>query len=169
MELFSRSGRKCWSAGAGNQGPLPANRGFRAQAGCQRGRSRIQGGYGQSEATLKPPSGHLVANPPFLLSQTYPDHFPAAFPRRNDSGVGQTSGRRVHGASGSVDLEALNSIFGRLCPRSHATGRAGVRQPEINALPVLQKSYMLNGLPEFTGRGQGHESGAWRERTTDYK
>ena len=56
MELFSGSGRKCWSLGAGNQDPLPANRGFRAQAGCQRGRSRTQAGLGHPEATLKPPS-----------------------------------------------------------------------------------------------------------------
>jgi hypothetical protein len=46
----------------GNQDPVPANRGFRAQAGCQRGRSSIQAGYGYPEATLRPPSGYLVAN-----------------------------------------------------------------------------------------------------------
>jgi hypothetical protein len=35
MEHLSGSGRKCWSAAAGNQEQFPANRGFRAQAGCQ--------------------------------------------------------------------------------------------------------------------------------------
>jgi hypothetical protein len=48
--------------GAGNQDPFPANRGFRAPAGCQRRRSRTRAGYGHPEATRKPPSGHLVAN-----------------------------------------------------------------------------------------------------------
>ena len=72
MELFSESGRKCRSAGAGNQDPFTANRGFRAQAGCQRGRSRTQASYGHPEATLKlsggqpvgtlkPPRGYLEA------------------------------------------------------------------------------------------------------------
>jgi hypothetical protein len=56
MKLFSGSGRKCWSMGAGNQDPFPANRGFRAQAGCQRRRRRTKAGYGHPEATLKPPS-----------------------------------------------------------------------------------------------------------------
>ena len=65
MELFSGSGRKCWSAVGGNQDQFLANRGFRAQAGCQRRRIRTKGtkaGYGHPKATLKPPSGHLVAN-----------------------------------------------------------------------------------------------------------
>ena len=90
MELLSGSGRKCWSAGAGNQDQLPANCGFRAPAGCQRRRRRIKAGYGHPEATLtqgmqnaecrmeneecqelpsgypeailRLPSGHLVAN-----------------------------------------------------------------------------------------------------------
>jgi hypothetical protein len=62
MELFSGSGRKGWSVGAGNRDEFPANLGFRAQAGCQRRRSRTKADYGHPEATLKPPSGHLVAN-----------------------------------------------------------------------------------------------------------
>ena len=44
------------------QDQFPANHGFLAQAGCQRRRRRTQAGYGHPEATLKPPSGHLVAN-----------------------------------------------------------------------------------------------------------
>ena len=51
MELFSASGRNGWSAGVGNQDPFPANRGFRAEAGCQRWQSRAQAGYGHPEAT----------------------------------------------------------------------------------------------------------------------
>ena len=61
-ELFSRSGRKGWSARGGNQGQSPANRGFRAPAGCQQRRSWTKTAYGHPEATLKPPSGYLVAN-----------------------------------------------------------------------------------------------------------
>jgi len=54
MELFSGSGRKCWSAGAGNQDQFPANRGFRAQAGCQRRRRRTKGDQGG----LRPPRSY---------------------------------------------------------------------------------------------------------------
>jgi hypothetical protein len=62
IELFSGSGRRGWSVGAGNQGQSPANRGFRSQAGCQRRQRRTKAGYGHPEATLKLPLGSLVAN-----------------------------------------------------------------------------------------------------------
>ena len=62
QELFSGSGRKGWSAGAGNQDQFPANRGFRAQAGVSPEARRTKAEYGHPKATLKPPSGHLVAN-----------------------------------------------------------------------------------------------------------
>jgi hypothetical protein len=62
MELFSGNGHKCSSVGAGNLDQFAANRGFRARAGWQRRRRRTEAGYGHLEATLKPPSGHLVAN-----------------------------------------------------------------------------------------------------------
>jgi hypothetical protein len=57
VSIFSlmRDGRdlaKKLSAGAGNQDQFPANRGFRAQAGCQRRQRRTKAGYGP---TPKPP------------------------------------------------------------------------------------------------------------------
>src|ERR1019366_3243893 len=70
MELFSGSGRKCWSVGAENQDPFPANRGFRSQVGCQRRRRRTKAGYGpprgHPEATLRPSGGHSPCSPPVL-------------------------------------------------------------------------------------------------------
>ena len=59
MELFPGNGRECWLVGAGNQDQFPANRGFRAQAGCQLRRSRTRAGYGHPEATLKPSEATL--------------------------------------------------------------------------------------------------------------
>jgi hypothetical protein len=64
MELFPGSGRKCWSGGAGNQDQFPANRGFRALAGCQQRRrstKTTKSGYGHPEATPRPPRGHPQA------------------------------------------------------------------------------------------------------------
>src|ERR1035437_10099098 len=56
------SGRKCWSVGAENLDQFPANRSFRAQAGCQRRRSRTKAGLrpGHPEATLRPTGGQPV-------------------------------------------------------------------------------------------------------------
>ncbi len=50
MKLLSGNGRKGWSVETGNLGPFPADRAFRAPAGCQRRRRRTQAGYGHPES-----------------------------------------------------------------------------------------------------------------------
>jgi hypothetical protein len=77
MELFSASGRNGWSAGVGNQDPFPANRGFRAQAGCQRGRSRTQAGY---TATPRPHPGNAECRMQNGECQELPSGLPRGYP-----------------------------------------------------------------------------------------
>ena len=86
--------------------------------------------------------------PPFLISQAYSDHFPAAFLRRDDSGRRQTSGRRVHGASGSVlhckngsCSQAATNLQERDKPRNMPNTRKANREevcfPHIPRIPRL--------------------------------
>src|ERR1019366_7178441 len=104
---------------------------------------------------------------PFLISQAYPNHLLAAFPRRNDSGAVQTSGRWVHGAYGSMDLVALNSA-GDSTRRTSTRSLSPADQTGAQALlnradeqPLAQNSLPTARPRTLSGPWSSRPSVAW--------
>ena len=104
---------------------------------------------------------------PFLISQAYPNHLLAAFPRRNDSGAVQTSGRWVHGAHGSMDLVALNSA-GDSTRRTSTRSLSPADQTGAQALlnradeqPLAQNSLPTARPRTLSGPWSSRPSVAW--------